>query len=62
MNFFYKIYDIFEYIFHWNQQYDSWLPKTRPWATRWWKLHDPTPTVISFDLLPACDGQTTCRL
>jgi len=25
------------------------------WATRRWKPHDPT--VISFDTIPACDGQ-----
>jgi len=27
-----------------------------PWATWWYKVRDPT--VISFESIPACDGQT----
>jgi len=32
------------------------LKKTSPWATRWWKPHDPR--FISFDALSACDRRT----
>jgi len=32
------------------------LKKLESLATHWWKPHDPR--FISFDALPACDGQT----
>jgi len=38
---------------------ESWSQKYSFWATRRWKPHDPV--FISFDSIPACDGQTGRR-